>query len=139
MFKRFFFRTIENKYGYLKSNAMDKIEISGHLLCDELELNPKVLHFSGIITTFGEDAMVLWTTFLKIVSIFLLRKEVLHLRLEFLISFLNIKSKGPDCLLNHNYMEERLLNFRFSKRRNIIATLPVQAFWDQIRKILIDN
>jgi hypothetical protein len=118
---------------------MDKIEISGHLLCDELELNPKVLHFSGIITTFGEDAMVLWTTFLKIISIFLLRKEVLHLRLEFLISFLNIKSKGPECLYNHNYMEERLLNFRFSKRRNIIATLPVQAFWDHIRQILIDN
>ena len=139
MFKRFFFRTIENKYGYLKSNALDKVEISGYLLCDELELNPKVLHLSGIITTFGDDAMVLWTTFLKIISIFLLRKEVLHLRLEFLISFLNIKSQGPDCLYNHNYIQERLLNFRFSKRRNIIAPQTVQAFWDYIRSILIEN
>lgn len=42
-YKRFYYRTIEKKYGYLKSHANDKAEISGRILCTELELNPKVL------------------------------------------------------------------------------------------------
>ena len=123
----------------MKSNAIDKVEISGHLLCDELELNPKVLHFAGVITTFGEDAMVNWITFVKMIAIFLLRKNIVALRLEFLMSFLNIKSKGPECLTNHRYIEERLLNFRFSKRKNISPSVNVQAFWDQVRLILHNN
>lgn len=139
LFKRFFLRTIEKKYGHLKSNATDKIEISGHSLCQELELNPKVIHFCGVITTFGEDAMVNWVTFLKIISIFLLRKDVVHLRLEFLICFFNLKNKGPKCIDNHQYIEERLLNFRFSNRKNLAAPKNVQVFWDRIRSILNKN
>ena len=64
LFKRFYFQTVKQRYGYLKANTKDKIEISGRLLCSELELNPKVLPLSGIITTFGGDAMVNWLSFL---------------------------------------------------------------------------
>ena len=53
LFKRFFYRTIEDKYGYLKPNTNDKVEISGRLLCLELEVNPKILKHLDMITTFG--------------------------------------------------------------------------------------
>ena len=77
LFKRFFFATIERKYGYLKANAnQDKIEISGRIFMGELELNPKVLRLSGVITTFSEDAYLNWLAFLKIMALFLLRKPV---------------------------------------------------------------
>jgi hypothetical protein len=139
LFKRFFFRTIEKKYGYLKSNAIDKPEISGHLFCEELEINPKVLQFSGVITSFGEDAMVNWIVFLKILAIFLLRKKVMHLRLQFLVSFLNIKNKGLNCLQNVKYMEERLQAFRFSKRRIIETPLQIQDIWETLRSLIFEH
>jgi len=139
LFKRFFFKTIEKKYGYLKSNAIDKPEISGHLFCEELEINPKVLQFSGVITSFGEDAMVNWIVFLKILAIFLLRKKVMHLRLQFLVSFLNIKSKGLNCLQNAKYMEERLQAFRFSKRRMIETPLQIQDIWETLRSLIFEH
>ena len=71
LFKRFYFSTIQTKYGYLK-NVKDKVEISGRALCGELELNPKILPLSGVITVFSEDAMLNWLAFLKIMCIFLL-------------------------------------------------------------------
>ena len=51
LFKRFFYRTIEKKYGYIKP-CDDKVEISGKLLCAELELNPRVLRMFGLITSY---------------------------------------------------------------------------------------
>jgi hypothetical protein len=33
LFKRFYFKTIENKYGYLKAQATDQPAISSRLLC----------------------------------------------------------------------------------------------------------
>ena len=51
VFKRFYFSTIERKYGYLKP-VKDRVEISGRALCSELELNPKILPLFSIITTF---------------------------------------------------------------------------------------
>ena len=76
LFKRFFFATIQRKYGYLKANSKDKIEISGRLFMGELELNPKVLRLSGVITTFSDDCYLSWPAYLRIISLFLLRKEV---------------------------------------------------------------
>ena len=64
LFKRFFFSTIERKYGYMKIIKDEKIEISGRALCSELEINPKILPLSGIITAFSEDAMISWLAFL---------------------------------------------------------------------------
>ena len=90
LFKRFFFNTIERKYGYLKVNVDDKIEISGRALCSELEINPKILPLSGVITVFSEDAMINWLSFLKIMSLFLLQKELIEERLEFIIRFLHL-------------------------------------------------
>ena len=77
LFKRFFYATIEKKYGYLKSNSKDPVEISGVALCKELELNPKVIRLSGVITSFQGDAMLNWLAFLRLMSMFLLRKDVL--------------------------------------------------------------
>ena len=55
LFKRFFYSTIERKYGYMKSgHKEDKVEVSGRLLCSELEINPKVLPLiGGVITVFS--------------------------------------------------------------------------------------
>ncbi len=96
LFKRFYFNSIEKKYGYMKHVVNDKVEISGRMLCSELELNPKVLPLSGVITVFSQDAMLNWTQFLKIMSLFLLQKPVLENRFEFLLRFLKFKTNTED-------------------------------------------
>ena len=95
LFKRFYFSTIQTKYGYLK-NVKDKVEISGRALCGELELNPKILPLSGVITVFSEDAMLNWLAFLKIMCIFLLQKGLIETRFEFIIKFLNLTNNWDD-------------------------------------------
>jgi hypothetical protein len=55
LYKRFFFRTVEAKYGYLKVTGEESAEINGSIFCKELELNPKILKLFGVITTFGKD------------------------------------------------------------------------------------
>ena len=76
LFKRFFYRTIEKKYGYIKP-CDDKVEISRKLLCAELELNPRVLRMFGLITSYQGDAMVDWITYLKVMALFLLLKPMM--------------------------------------------------------------
>lgn len=91
LFKRFFFATIEKKYGYLKPNAIkEKVEISGVIFCKELELNPKVLRLSGVITTFSGDAALNWLGFLRLMCLFLLRKDLRRMRFEFILRFLHL-------------------------------------------------
>ena len=90
LFKRFYLRTIEKKYGYLKQ-ANDAPEVSGSVLCSELEINPRVLRLCGVVTTLADETTISWTIFLRILSMFLLRKDVIHLRLEMIVRFLNIK------------------------------------------------
>ena len=53
-------------------------------------MNPKVLMLSGVITTFSEDCFLNWVAFLKITSLFLLRKELRSMRLEFIIRWLHL-------------------------------------------------
>lgn len=74
----------------MKHSSFDKVEISGRMLCSELEINPKILSLSGVITVFSEDAMLNWCQFVKIMSLFLLQKEVLECRLEFILKFLKL-------------------------------------------------
>ena len=105
LFKRFFFTTIKRKYGYLKSAAKDTVEISGRALCSELELNPKVLRLSGVITTFADDAMLTWLDFLRLMCLFLLRKDVLQTRFEFILRFLHLTS--TDELMNKTHIQDR--------------------------------
>ena len=109
LFKRFYFNTIENKYGYLK-NVQDKVEISGRALCSELEINPKILPLSGAITVFSEDAMINWLSFLKIMCLFLLQKDLLETRFEFIIKFLNLTDNHTD-LDKNDYMQYRMQRF----------------------------
>ena len=109
LFKRFYFNTIENKYGYLK-NVQDKVEISGRALRSELEINPKILPLSGAITVFSEDAMINWLSFLKIMCLFLLQKDLLETRFEFIIKFLNLTDNHTD-LDKNDYMQYRMQRF----------------------------
>ena len=57
LFKRLYFSTSERKFGYYKV-VQDKVEVSGRMLCSELEINPKVLPLCGVMTVFSEDAMI---------------------------------------------------------------------------------
>lgn len=91
LYKRFYYKTIEKKFGYLKKVKNEKPEISGQILCSELELNPKVLRLSGVITAFNKDCDLNFLSFLKLMSLFLLRKDVLMFRIEFMLRFLGIK------------------------------------------------
>ena len=96
LFKRFYYSTILKRYGYMKNNIQDKVEISGRALCSELELNPKVLVLSGVITAFSEDATINWLAFLKIMCLFLLQKELLEHRFEFILRFLKLSDNVSD-------------------------------------------
>lgn len=74
LYKRFFYRSVIRKYGYLKASAKETPQICAVLLCQELEINPKLLPFFGIITTFRTDTMINWIQFVQILTVFLLRK-----------------------------------------------------------------
>lgn len=91
LFKRFYYGGIIKKYGHFKKQITlqsDPPEISARALCNELELNPKILRLAGIFPTFGSDAQVNWTNFVAILAMFLLRKEVLDLRYQLILNFL---------------------------------------------------
>ena len=137
LFKRFYLRTIEKKYGYLKQ-ANDAPEISGSVLCSELEINPRVLRLCGVVTTLADETTISWTIFLRILSMFLLRKDVIHLRLEMIIRFLNIKDDKL-TLQRADYMQNQLTRLQFHKRSNVVPTKEVQQLWDKIRSILFMN
>ena len=66
---------------------------------------------SGIITVFGADAMLTWLDFLKILCLFLLRKNLLRLRLEFIMKFLNMCEAS--CLHRSDYIQDRMQMFQF--------------------------
>jgi hypothetical protein len=85
----------------------EKIEVSGRALCSELELNPKVLPLVGVITSFHDDAMVNWLSFLQIISLFLLRKDLLALRFKFILKFLNL-TDNPEALDKSDHIQERM-------------------------------
>ena len=106
LFKRFYLRTIERKYGYLKQ-AKDPSEVSGSVLCSELEINPRVLRLCGVVTTLADETTISWTVFLRILSMFLLRKDVIHLRLEMIVRFLNIKG-DRSAFERADYMQQQL-------------------------------
>lgn len=84
LFKRFFHKSITKKYGYLKSKCTDFAEISSKIFCEELEMNPKLLTFFGVITAFDIDTKLQWQQFVKILAIFLLRKNVRTFRIQVL-------------------------------------------------------
>lgn len=81
----------------------EAVEISGRALCSELELNPKVLTLFGLITAFQDDAMVTWLCFLQIISIFLLRKDILQVRFQVILKFLNL-GDDPELLDKADYI-----------------------------------
>lgn len=137
LFKRFYFSTIEHKYGYLKM-VHDKVEISGRMLCSELELNPKVLPLCGVMTVFSEDAMIHWHSFLKILSLFLLQNDVLDFRFEFILKFLKLQNNIED-LERADYLQEMLNKFQFSKRSIIVQNVPTLIFWNKLRNELIKH
>jgi hypothetical protein len=88
LFKRFYFKTIELKYGYMKASANDLPEISSHLFCQELDLNPNILKLFGVNNVFKKDVSLTYVIFLQLMAIFYLRKSVIPLRLDFLLKIL---------------------------------------------------
>lgn len=74
LFKRFFFKTIELKYGYLKSASEDLAEISSRLFCKELDLNPNILKLFGVMNTFKKDQGLSFVVYLQLMAIFYLKK-----------------------------------------------------------------
>ena len=78
--------TLEQKFGYRKKVKDTEVEISGQILCRELELNPNILKLCGLTK---DDPMITWNFFLKIMTLFLLQKDMLDLRFEFILQFLN--------------------------------------------------
>ena len=131
LFKRFYYATIEQKYGYLKANAQEKVEISGKLFITELELNPKVLRLCGLFTTFSADCFLNWLQFLKVMSLFLLCKEVRKMRFEFIVRWLSLKSAAQ--ITQWDYIQEQMQAFQFTKRNCKAAEPEIFAFWDLIR------
>ena len=109
LFKRFYFSTIERKYGYQKPFVKeDKVEVSGRTLCSELEINPKILPLSGVITVFSQDATLNWISFLKIMCLFLLQKPLIGHRFEFILRFLKVTNSNVEVLERADYMQERM-------------------------------
>ena len=135
LFQRFYYMTVERKHGYIKANE-SKVEISGKLLCKELELNPRILRMFGVISSFSEDAMVDWITFLRILSIFLLRRDVLQERLEFVFKLLKFKD-DMSVLGQADYLQNTIQTFQFStKHKTIVPTRQAQNYWNRLRFIL---
>ena len=64
------------------------------MLCEELEINPKILSLVGVYNTFGNEAKISWIDFVQIMAMFLLRKDVLDLRYKLIINFLRLKVNG---------------------------------------------
>jgi hypothetical protein len=59
----------------MKTNCNDTAEISGQILCDELELNPELLKLFSV-KTMKNGTLVSWDEFVAILAIFLFRKSV---------------------------------------------------------------
>mmetsp|Transcript_6039 Transcript_6039/g.8156 ORF Transcript_6039/g.8156 Transcript_6039/m.8156 type:complete len:128 (+) Transcript_6039:1582-1965(+) len=108
------------------------------MLCSELELNPKVLPLCGVMTVFSEDAMIHWHSFLKIMTLFLLQKDVFDYRFEFILKFLKLTTNHED-LDRADYLQEMLNKFQFAKRTIIVQNVPTLVFWNKIRLELSKN
>ena len=87
-----------------------------------------------VITVFSEDAMLSWLAFLKIMCLFLLQKDVLEYRLEFLLRFL--KLTRPEDLERADYMQDKLQKFQFAKRGIVVSDVPTLLFWNRVRAAL---
>jgi len=139
----------------LKSHANDKAEISGRILCTELELNPKVLQCFDVITTYnyGGDAMVGWIPFVKLISIFILRKEVFEMRLDFIFKFLNLQTssitKKADGeitdgkilydLTKMSHLADKVQKFQFFRKETLTVDADIQLLWDTVRLAMIES
>ena len=106
------------------------------MLCSELELNPKVLPLCGVMTVFSHDAMIHWHEFLKIMTLFLLQKDVLEFRFEFILKFLKLTTNIED-LERADYLQEMLNKFQFSKRSIIVQNVPTLIFWNKFRNEML--
>lgn len=95
LFKRFFYRSIEKKYGYLKKNisvSTDPPEILGIELYSEMQINPKILSLAGVHIAFQDDAKIRWIDFVRVIAVFLFRKPLMEVRYQTLFNLLGLKS-----------------------------------------------
>jgi len=104
LFKRLYYKTIERRYGSVKSYVgTESPDISLNVLSEELKINPRLLMFFGVITSFNNEGMVQWVQFVKFLTIFILRKNIRLERIGFLVKFLRVRRwsdlKSRDHLL----------------------------------------
>ena len=129
LFKRFYYGGVIKKYGHFKKQITlqsDPPEISARALCNELELNPKILRLAGIFPTFGSDAQVNWTNFVTILAMFLLRKEVLDLRYQLILNFLQLKDSWKP-LMRRDYIQYEFQKYKFGNRTStVVITTELQ-------------
>jgi len=102
-------------------------------------LNPKILRLLGIFPTFGVDAQVNWTNFVAILAMFLLRKEVLELRFQLILNFLQLKD-SYEPLKRRDYIQYEFQKYKFSNRTSaVVITTELQQFWDKFRTALLNK
>ena len=104
LFKRLYYKTIERRYGSVKSYVgTERPDINLSVLSEQLEINPRLVMVFGVITSFKNEGMVPWVLFVQIMATFLLRKNMRLGRIGFMVKFLRIKSwsdlKSCDHLL----------------------------------------
>ena len=81
--------------------------------------------------------MLSWLAFLKLMCLFILQKDLLSMRCEFILRFLGLTEKqGVSDLDKADHITERIGRFQFT-RRSPVTPIPVYlAFWNRIREAL---
>ena len=142
LFKRFYYRSIEKKYGYLKKNitvSSDPPEILGIELYSEMQINPKILSLIGVHIAFQDDAKIRWIDFVRIITVFLFRKPLMEVRYKTLFNLLGLKN-DYSVLEFDDYLQDQLQKLIFKKRNScIVPTGEIQSLWNKVRKLLLRN
>lgn len=61
LFKRLYYKTIERRYGSVKSYVgTERPDINLSVLSEQLEINPRLVMVFGVITSFKNEGMVQW-------------------------------------------------------------------------------
>jgi len=101
--------------------------------------------------------MVSWITFVKVVSIFILRKDCCDSRFDFVLKFLNVASttimrptddmekRVVDLearvlrdLFNNGYMADKVQKFQFFKKDTVTVEDEIQGLWNRIRSAILE-
>jgi len=97
--------------------------------------------------------MVGWIPFVKLISIFILRKEVFEMRLDFIFKFLNLQTssitKKADGeitdgkilydLTKMSHLADKVQKFQFFRKETLTVDADIQLLWDTVRLAMIES